>query len=265
MQRPLPLRPNHSLLPHHSIEVQPGLSAWQSRSTYIILALLGGLLGVLGLLSGALVAIALVSISVAVGIYLHQIDRLYITWLPWRRWWRPANRPLTLALLGGAGALTTGITLQQMWQRSPWPGLMTLVLAQTLVMAIALWHRPAPRQAAPSAAPLSSDPPVEPILMALAAPHPIHQLAAIRRALQWAEASRDVTALQDIADCFQLMLNQRPDPVVQQALQRGLRQLNPQPLTAQPVATRNSSPKANAKTALTEATVIPHAVPVAAE
>ncbi|MGF1512978.1 MAG: hypothetical protein ACFB5Z_04680 [Elainellaceae cyanobacterium] len=226
MQRPLSLRAIYKFAQSSPEERRDLLLKLQQALTGSNLALWGGATGAFGLLiwSGSLAAIAVVGLGVGLAIYLHQMDRLYVTWLPWRRWWRPANRPLTLSLLSIAGTVVVGVSLQQLWQRSPWPGLVTLVLAQTLVMALALWKRPATQQLAPAPSTAQA---VEPILMALAAAHPIHQLVAIRRALRWAEAHHDAAAVDDIADCFVLMLCHHPDPIVQSALQQGLQQLTP--------------------------------------
>ncbi len=245
MQRPLPLRAASKTF-QSALDSAQGLlvraeeeKLWQSL-THPKLALAGGTIGVVGLLlNGPMTAIAVVALGVGLTIYLHQLDRLHVTWLPWQRWWRPANRPLTLALIGVAGTAIAGGCLLQLWQRSPWPGLTILVIAQTLIMATVLWRRgadsffgeTAPQSPAPTDLSPPAPQPVEPILMALAATHPIHQLVAIRRALSWAKTTSDPTALNDIADCFVLMLCHHPDPIVQSALQQGLQQLSALSLT----------------------------------
>jgi len=215
--------------------VQPVWQRWN-------LALMGGAVGVVGvlLLNGAMAAIALVSIGAALGVYLRQLDRLHVSWLPWRRWWRPANRPLTLALLSLGGVFLIGIGLLQLWQRSPWPGLITLVLVQTLLMAIALLrYAVPPRPASPVTlaqgnAPNPSPPEYDAILTALATDHPVQQLVAIRQALRWASTTSDAAAVDDIADCLTMLLRRQPDPCVQRSLQRGLAQIRPLSRATQP-------------------------------
>lgn len=184
-------------------------------------------------LSGPLGAIALVSLGVGVGVYLHHQGRLYIRWLPWQRWWHPVNRSLTQALLSGAAVAAIGLLLLAVWQRSPWPGLMTVVMAQTAVMAVMAQRRfhSGPRSgdatATASANADGHDEALEAILTALAAEHPIHQLVAIRRARRWLKANDSQEAAEAIAASFTLLLRRTQDPEIRQRLQQGLAQIKP--------------------------------------
>ncbi|MGB3613205.1 MAG: hypothetical protein WBA10_05370 [Elainellaceae cyanobacterium] len=302
MQRLLPLRARHDVFHPSTLDYGKWLAAVRHVGQQVNLALLSGIIGIVALLliNGPLVAIALLSVGIALAVYLHQIDRLYIRWLPWRRWWRPANRPLTLALLSLGGSFLAGVGLLQLWQRSPWPGLVTLVLAQTIVMAIALLRRFAthsvvlpdtvpprtvsqatmpPTTMPQTTKPQTTKPPpntaktstleCDAILEALAAEHPVHQLIAIRRALRWASTTPDSAAVDDIADCFAMLLRRQPDPCVQRSLQRGLAQIRPLAFAPnQRSAAVGLSNEPIAKTgseAATEPATVAHPIPVSAD
>ncbi|MEO0409579.1 MAG: hypothetical protein AAF289_19735, partial [Cyanobacteria bacterium P01_A01_bin.135] len=128
MQRLLPL---HDDTPHPTLRIlsATGTQAYRhcqraarrvARSPYLLPVLVVAAAGGLAF-SGPIGAIALVGLAVGVGFYLHQINRLRVRWFPWRRWWRPANRPLTRAVLVGGGVFLLGLGLVLMWRRSPWP------------------------------------------------------------------------------------------------------------------------------------------------
>lgn len=202
---------------------------------------------------GRLLGAIAIGLGVAVAVYLAQINRLHVSWfsrlpwLDWRRLWRPANRPLTVACLSGGLVAVGAYLVANLWSHISFSWVALEMLLQgmgtlgTLGLAGALlwrWRRDLPPAVsgptAPASSPAASANPVE----NLTAPDPVQRLLAIHQMLDWVQSSgtaHDGThpvALGSLSRgrlraYFRLMLAHETEPIIRQTLQSALEQLTP--------------------------------------
>lgn len=187
-----------------------------------------GLLGGLGLLLlwvwlwQWLLAVG-VGLTVTVGLYLAQQGQLRLP-VRWRRLWAPANRSLSLAVLGGLVALGSTYLATLLWV-SESPGLAAGVLLQSYglltVLGLLLWQGANLRRPAAPVFPRAE-------LTDLTDDEPLKRLIAVRQLTEAALAPVPALPASHLADCFRLMLDRETEPLVCSALLDGLQRLGTQ-------------------------------------
>jgi hypothetical protein len=161
-----------------------------------------------------------VGVTVTIGLYLAQQGQLRFP-DRWRKLWAPANRPLSLAVLGGLVALGSTYLATVLWT-SESHGLAAGVILQSYgllgVLGLLLWQGSLLRR--PTGFPKAD-------LADLTHEDPLRRLIAVRQLTEAATAPVPTLSASHLADCLRLMLDRETEPLVCSALLDGLQRLNP--------------------------------------
>lgn len=209
-----------------------------------------GLLTASLLWNWALTLAIVVALMAGVLVYLRCVNRLYIRWLAHNTLWK-SHRPLWIALLTGTAVFFLTYLIIQVWQESTASWFAAGVILQGIgtlsILALVFWQYFRPyregrsplRKSQASFIPPLSDQRLNQLFSDLSHSSSLQRLLAVRQLAQWAQASKLQQSLSastfnspqpawtpaDVPPCFQLMLKQESEPIVQQALKTSLVQL----------------------------------------
>ncbi|NET37631.1 MAG: hypothetical protein F6K19_37370 [Cyanothece sp. SIO1E1] len=189
-----------------------------------------GVIGVLLLLNWRLVLASMIGLVTTLLVYSMHSWRW--SWLKWQRWFNPANRPLTLALVSGAVALTSTYLIISIWIESEHHWIATgLILQGTvtlLILALLGWQML-------NRATQPDEKRLELMLGELTHTNSLNRLIAVRKITglatrtplnqPYARGTR-ISLRSHLTECFRLMLSQESNPLVHNAILDGLRVLH---------------------------------------